>query len=150
MSATVTRCTMRGLLSDPAWPAIQHAYGSEGRYHGMPEPSPQLDAYCALEDAGAIVALRADDADGLCGFAIMLVQRSLHYGVVVAMVESIYAMPRARAAVGRRLLAECEAVARDAGARAIVATAPVGSRLGTVYGLRGYRASSTTYYRMDP
>ena len=147
-TTTINICPIAELWDDPEWEHVSGSYGYEGGYEGMPTPSPQRQHYERLEAAGVSTILRVDSGGLLVGFAILITTINPHYGQRVTIVESAYILPRHRGSAGVRLVRAAESAAVSLGSVCMIATAPIGSRLGRLYELLGFRGTSTTYMRM--
>jgi GNAT superfamily N-acetyltransferase len=147
MSVTIARCGIDTLWSDARFACVASAYADEGAYSGMPTPQPSRDAYRSMEQRGFLAVMRVDRDGALVGFATLVLTVSPHYGVPIAVIESVFVMPEHRGAAGARLVRAIIETARTSGAHTILATAPIGSRLGRMLAKIGFAPTSTTYQR---
>jgi GNAT superfamily N-acetyltransferase len=90
---------------------------------------PQVEAYRAMERAGAFVAFGVYDGDVLVGFASVLMAVMPHDGRKVGTVESIFVSEGHRRDTGGSLMLALEDYAQSAGCADLLYTARVGSRM---------------------
>ncbi len=147
MSVTIARCSIDTLWSDTRFACVVSAYAAEGAYAGMPPPQPSREAYNSMEQRGVLAVMRADRDGALVGFAKLVLTVSPHYGVPIAVIESVFVMREHRSAAGAPLVRAIIKTARTSGAQTILATAPIGSRLGRMLPKIGFSPTSTTYMR---
>ena len=108
----------------------------------------QWPMYEGLESTGRLVVYAAWDGDTLAGSLIFLDSMLPHYGVDVAIVESYYVLPEYRkTGAGLKLLVEAELEATRRGAKAFMASAPIGGRLAEVLPGLGYRETNRVFAR---
>ena len=109
---------------------------------GRPEPNWQM--YETMEQAGLLQVFGAYVEDDLVGFAAVLVMLSPHYGSKLASAESIFVRRKHRPqGAGVELMSAVEEYAQAAGCRALMYSAPAGSRLETLLDKRSNRTGST-------
>ncbi|MDR1351526.1 MAG: GNAT family N-acetyltransferase [Zoogloeaceae bacterium] len=110
--------------------ALIDAYADECALAGLPRPAPDRDLYDDMNTFGALRVFGAFRDDTIIGFAVLLVSPNLHYGILLATMESLFVAKGQRSTgAGLMLLRQAEQAARDAGAQAFLVCAPVGSSL---------------------
>jgi GNAT superfamily N-acetyltransferase len=104
-----------------------------------------------LEEQGRLVVVMVEDGDAAVGYAVVGLVPDLTRGGTTAWVSAIYLAPKYRKAdaLGRRLMAEAEWLARLEGARQVYWPAPSGGPLDRLLGRPGsrYRAHEVVYVR---
>jgi len=135
---TITEIEMSGLADEYASYAVD----------GLPAPNPQWDCYRQMEAQDAICSVGAYESGKLIGFIVMLVHVSLHYGVKIAMAESIFVAHEYRkTGAGIKLIRSFDQFANMSQAKASIVTAPTGGELDKVLSKAGYINTHTTYVK---
>ena len=149
----VTALTFADLSTQPGFPVLLEEYGEECAIDSLPvnlDLNRIMSAYGALADAGMLHIFGAfvPPEPVLVGFLITLVGPLPKYDYTVAATESFFEASAHRSTgAGARLLHAAEACARDAGARGILASAPVGGPLSKVLPRSGYTLKDQVFYR---
>lgn len=150
MSAPVTirQCKLAEIEQNARFPALFAEYAAECALHELPPPDEKLAAYRALDDSGIFHILGAFDGDDLLGFLAFLLPVIPHYGVAIAVGESFFvASAHRKKGVGLKLVHAAEQQAQQAGAPALMLSAPVGSPLERVLPVIGYRETNRVFLR---
>lgn len=144
----IRSCTVAELEAAPNLAEVLAEYAHESSLPELGQPQAQVETYRALESAGVFHPIGAFDGDRLIGFILPLVAPLPHYGVVAGVVESFFVSTADRKrGVGLKLLGATEGLARAAGAKALLVSAPSGGSLSRVLPHRGYRHSNEVFVR---
>lgn len=147
-SAEVRRIDWDTLESDPSFGALVAEYAAECSIAGMPPCDFSREGYGALEACGLMSVAGAYVGGELAGFCTVLVSVIPHYGATAATTESVFVGKAHRGTgVGLQLVREAERIARDRGAVALFASAPVGGSMERLMPALGYRPTSTVFFR---
>lgn len=141
--------TFADLHASPQFAALADEYMRESANPEMGAVVPDIDAYQRAEAAGVLHFVGAYRGNDLVGYVVVAVNTSPHYqGKRVAVTESIFvASAHRRTGAGMKLLRAAEETAREAGAVALVVSAPIGGRLAQVLPRSGFRATNTFFFR---
>ena len=113
----------------------------------MGAAKPDLELYEIYQNAGMIKALGVFDGKSLVGGVAILFSPMAHFAKRGATVESLFLLPKYRhLGVGRRLIAEAKALAKEAGVLGLYITAPKGSRLEAMLIASGVRQTNTVFF----
>jgi GNAT superfamily N-acetyltransferase len=140
-----------GIFADPAFPALCREYAEESAIAGLPDPQEKLAAYQALEAGGSDV-FRAYGAflggTVLIGFVALLTPILPHYGVTVAVAESLFVGGAYRKTGAGMLLIRCaEKRAKEARSPGMLFSAPSGGRLSVLLPRIGYRETNRVFLK---
>lgn len=137
------------ILDAPNAQKLLQEYADECSIPEIGDPTPQVEQYALLEDAGVMHTFAAYEGEELVGFAAVLTSVLPHYSRKVATLESIFISPKHRkGTVGRTLMLVVEQFADVQGCSAVLYTAPTGSRFGKLLAhLPGYRNTNAVYCR---
>jgi len=127
METRIRQCRAREIFNDPAGPALIAEYARECGNALIGKPAPRLDIYENLESNGLGQCFAAYEDKQLVGFAMVVVAVVPHYTLAVATYESVFVSRDA--SCGGQLMDEIERYAKECGCKALVVTAPLGSRL---------------------
>lgn len=122
-------------------------YAAECSIPEMGEANPQREMYRQMESSGMLRFLGVYQDDALIGFAAVLLYILPHYGKKIATMESLFVARSHRSGgAGKELMMAIEALAKDAGAVAILYSAPAESQLERLLTLReAYRRTNSTF-----
>lgn len=124
---TVRKCTVAEIEQQDTFWALLSAYADECKLDGLPEPAPKMETYKLIEMSGTFNLFGAFQDDTLVGFVVLMIPVLPHYGVYVAIAESMFvAKPFRSSGAGLALIRAAEKAARAAKSPAILFTAPVG------------------------
>lgn len=116
---------------------------------GMPSPLYRKDDYLPLEAAGLLTVWCAMYGGYVIGFASCLISKVPHYGVGIAIIESLFVREEVRSlGLGNDFLRAIERHAANVGVYALFASCPIGSDYKTVLKHRAYSAETTTYVKV--
>ncbi len=111
------------------------------------ELAPHLEAYRALEQGGALLALVAYRGDEIAGYSINFIGPHLHYsGLRYAHNDALYVAPAHRGGrLGMALIRRTEALAQERGARLMMWHAKRNTALGKLLPRLGYGVQDIVY-----
>ena len=117
----------------------------------MPKPLYQKEDYLPLEKAGVLTVWCAMYGGLVVGFATCLLSKIPHYGVNIAIAESVFVRKHVRRlGLGIRFLRTIELYALNNDIPVVFASCPMGSDYEKVLIHRGYSAETTTYVKVFP
>lgn len=126
-----------------AEPELLAAYAAECSIPALGPINPQWQTYARLEEAGLFQAFGAYSDGGMIGFATVLTNVLPHYGVRVAVVESVFvAKAWRKGGAGTKLRKAVAEYALWVDCVAILTSAPAGGQLEAVLGKRNQRTGS--------
>lgn len=145
----IQEVSFQELWDTPYFSGACKLYEEECRLLELPECSPQLDMYLAMEKAGVLNCYRAMDSETLAGFIIILTVLNPHHGKKVTCTESIYVLKEYRSSgAGLKLLRAAENKAKELGSMAFAVNAPEGSTLHEVLKKSKFRLSHVSYTKV--
>jgi GNAT superfamily N-acetyltransferase len=148
MSASVRKCSLAELKGNAGFPALFKEYAEECALRDLPAPDEKLAAYDAIERSGVFQIYGAFCGEKLVGVVAVLTPVIPHYGVAIAVAESLFVAKRHRkSGAGIRLLIAAERHAKDIGSPALMVSAPVGGVLAEVLPRLGYRETNRVFLR---
>lgn len=148
MAVDVLRRSAARLIAEPAFPALRREYAAECALHGLPDPAEKLVVYQALDANGAFRAFGAYLDGELVGFVAILAPTLPHYGITVAVAESLFVGKAFRkTGAGLALIRRAEQEARELGSPAILFSSPSGGRLATLLPRIGYRETNRAFMK---
>ncbi|MDR1684876.1 MAG: GNAT family N-acetyltransferase [Desulfovibrio sp.] len=125
-------------------------YAAESSLAGLPDPQEKLSAYLALEMAGSDVftLYGALQGDTLIGFVALLTPVLPHYGIAIAVAESLFVGSAYRkSGAGLLLIRQAERRARELKSPGLLFSAPSGGRLSVLLPRIGYRETNRAYLK---
>lgn len=136
-------------LKAPNSAEVLAQYARESAIGIFGDASPQIGNYMALEAAGSVRLICAYHGKQVAGFAVVLVNVLPHFGKKIGVTESIFVLTEhRRSGLGLRMLDAAERAAREAGAVALSASAPSGSRFAKVLELKkGYVETTRSFLK---
>lgn len=146
---SVRRCSCADVMENPAFPALADEYAEECRIAGLPWPDGKLQTYQYIERSGTFQPLGAFIDDSVVGFAAILAPVIPHYGVTIAVTESLFVGKAFRkTGAGLLLLRAAEAYAREVGSPGMLISAPSGGILDRLLTVRkGFRETNRAYFK---
>lgn len=145
---TVRKCTVSELERCGNFLSLLAEYADESAMAGLPPPGAQMESYRLIERSGIFHSYGAFDGDLLVGFVALLTPILPHYGVSIAVAESLFAAKsHRRRGTGLKLIRAAERHARDVGCPAILFSAPVGGALADVLPKMEYRETSRVFMK---
>lgn len=146
----IDRVTVADLYSRPGFEGMIDEYAKLA-IKKMPKPLYRKEDYLPLEAAGVLTVWCAMYAGLVVGFASCIVSKIPHYGVGVAIGESLFVRESVRRlGLGMRFLDKIERHAVTVGAPAVFLSCPIGSEFEAVLKHRNYSAETTTYVKVLP
>lgn len=148
--ATVRRISVAEAFADHAFPALCREYAKEAAIAGLPDPREKLAAYQALEAGGSDVfcVYGAFLGEALIGFIALLTPVLPHYGVAVAVAESLFvAGEHRKSGAGMLLVRQAEKRAREVRSPGVLFSAPSGGRLAALLPRIGYRETNRVFFK---
>lgn len=114
----------------------------------LPSPLYRKEDYLPLEAAGLLTVWCAMHNGIVIGFASCLLSRIPHYGIGIAIGESLFVRETYRSTwVGTHFIAAIERHARANKAAAVFMSCPLGSEYANLLERRNYSAETTTYVK---
>lgn len=114
----------------------------------LPTPLYRMEDYLPLQAAGLLTVWRASYGGLAVGFASCLISKIPHYGIDIAIAESLFVREEVRAVgYGVRLIAAIERHAQAQGVQAVFLSCPIGSEFSKVLEHRNYSAETTTWVK---
>ncbi|MDR1242720.1 MAG: GNAT family N-acetyltransferase, partial [Deltaproteobacteria bacterium] len=91
-AVVVRQVSVAEAFASRTFPALCREYAEESAIAGLPDPQEKLSAYQALEASGSSVfcAYGAFLGDMLIGFVALLTPVLPHYGITIAVAESLF------------------------------------------------------------
>ena len=144
----IKKITVAELDGSPEFAGLQAEYIEEVKIDGMPPAKAQKTIYENLERAGVFNIFGAYLGDLLVGFVTVLVTVLPHFGVVMAVTESLFVGKDYRkTGAGLQLLKTAERHALVVGSPCLLVSAPVGGALADVLPYVGYTEKNRVFFR---
>ena len=148
MTVQIKRCTVDEFEHSIGFRQLLDEYSEESSLEGLPPAAAKLASYKTLENSGMFAGYGAYDNDILVGLVTIITPVIPHYGVSVAVTESIFAAKAYRkTGVGLMLIRTAEQHARDSGCPAIMISAPVEGPLTEVLPRIKYRETNRVFMK---
>lgn len=150
MAAVVRKISVAEAFSYPEFPALCLEYARESALAGLPDPQEKLSAYQALEASGSdtFCAYGAFLDDRLIGFVVLLTPVLPHYGMTVAVAESLFVGSEYRkSGAGMLLIRQAEKRAKEVRSPGMLFSAPSGGRLAVILPRIGYRETNRVFLK---
>jgi GNAT superfamily N-acetyltransferase len=136
------------LETAPNFLELRDEYAAECAIAGLPPIAEKFEMYRAIEDAGFFQLFGAYVNDKLVGFVSVVVSVIPHFGVPVAVAESLFVASQFRKfGLGLELIREAQSFAASKGSSGILFSAPTGGKLEQILPRMGFRATNTTFYK---
>lgn len=134
---------------EEAGPLLVEHWGEVARNKEVMVLKPNVLAYQALEDAGALISLGAFDDGRMVGYAVTICSAHLHYAdLIYASNDVIFVAGSHRnGPAGIRLMRETERLALERGARLILWHAKPDTTLDRILPRMGYGVQETVFSR---
>lgn len=149
-TCTVRRISVTEAFTHSTLPALCREYAEESAIYGLPDPQEKLAAYQALEAGGSDVfcAYGAFLDDMLIGFIVLLTPVLPHYGVAVAVAESLFVgKAHRKTGAGTLLIRRAEQRAREMRSPGMLFSSPSGGRLSVLLPRIGYRETNRVFFK---
>ena len=150
VAATVRQISVAEAFANKEFPALCREYAKESALAGLPDPQEKLSAYQALEASGSDVfsVFGAFLGDTLIGFVALLTPVLPHYGVAVAVAESLFVGSEYRkTGAGLMLIRQAEKRARERRSPGVLFSSPSGGRLAALLPRIGYRETNRVFLK---
>jgi GNAT superfamily N-acetyltransferase len=146
---TVRRVGCAEVMEHADFPELAAAYAEECRIAGLPMPDGKLEIYQMLEGGGCFQGLGAFLGERLIGFAVVIAAVTPHYGVQIAVTESLFVgKPYRKTGAGLALLRAAEDYARSVGSPGLLVSAPTGGVLARVLERKkGFRETNRAFFK---
>ena len=145
---TVRKCSVAEIEANDAFSSLWREYSAEAAIAGFPPPTEKLATYRLIETSGAFHAYGAFLAKRLVGFMAVLTPVIPHYGIAIAVTESLFVGSEHRkTGAGIKLIRTAERHAREAGSPGLLISAPMGGRLADVLPRLGYRETNRVFMK---
>jgi hypothetical protein len=131
---------------DEANKLLQAHWEEIAPYQDLFKLEPSVEAYQALEKAGALAIVTARDDGVLVGYFIMFCRPHPHYKSVMVAVEDIkFLSPNYRGVTGLKMIKFAEQLARQLGCKVIFQRSKAKSEHGPMYARLGYDLIDEVY-----
>lgn len=145
---TIKACPLADIVGDAGFIDLHRDYAKECAIAGLPPPDEKLAAYGAIAQSGVFTAYGAFIEDRLIGFMAVLTPVIPHYGIAIAIAESLFVGAAFRSSrAGLALIRAAERHAQDAGSPGLLLSAPTGGRLARLLPLIGYRETNRAFFK---
>jgi GNAT superfamily N-acetyltransferase len=133
-------------LWDEMYPLLEAHWEEIAHYKDIPL-EPDVTAYAALEEAGALRCYTVRDADKLIGYAVFFVRRGMHYsGSLQAIQDVLFLLPEyRRGGTGPRLIRYSERQLAAEGVQAVYHHCKITNRVGGLLVRLGYELIDEVY-----
>lgn len=136
------------LEKDQNFSALRDEYSEECAIAGLPPIAEKFEVYKRMEDVGFFHLFGAYSGDRLVGFVSVIISIIPHYGVAVAVAESLFLSKEFRSTtLGRSLISAAEDCSKDAGSSGLLFSAPTGGQLSKLLPNIGYRETNVTFFK---
>ena len=144
----IMRTSVRHLLACPEIADLMREYAEQANAL-LSAPTPQMEGYIKMEEAGYLHAIGAFIDGKLVGFAGLIVTVLPHYGQLSASMESLFVSKAHRkSGAGLKLIKEAENMARDLGATSFAMTVPATGKLSSIASRIGYRKTNEVFLKV--
>lgn len=144
----VRRCSVKELESNTNFPALVTEYKEEAKIAELPDPDQTLSSYRLLDNMPIFACYGAFKDDLLIGFVAVLTPIIPHYGVALAVTESLFVQKQYRnTGAGLKLLREAELHAKRCYAPGLLVSAPAQGQLAKVLPKMGFRETNKVFFR---
>lgn len=141
------KMTVEELYSKPGFQEMINEYAKLA-ITKLPAPLYRKEDYMPLEAAGILTVWGYMYEGSVVGFTSCLLSRIPHYGIGIAIAESLFAVESMRGkGIGNQLIAAVEEHARAAGVGAVFMSCPIGSEFEIVLQRRHYSAETITHVK---
>jgi GNAT superfamily N-acetyltransferase len=149
-AAEVRKISVAEAFARPEFSVLCREYAAESAIAGLPDPKEKLSAYQALEAGGntAFCAYGAFLGGRLIGFIVLLTPVLPHYGIAVAVAESLFVGSAYRkSGAGMLLIRRAEQRAKELRSPGILLSSPTGGRLAVLLPRIGYRETNRVFFK---
>lgn len=143
----IERITVAQLYRRPGFEEMIAEYSAHA-IKSLPKPLYREEDYTKLEALGILAVWCAMHDGNVVGFATCLSSMIPHYGIGIAIAESLFVRKGSRVlGLGIRLISAVERHSASLGAPAVFFSCPIGSGYDKVLLHRHYSAETTTYVK---
>ena len=147
-SITIRPCTASEVINSPEFPALRAEYAAESAVRGLPDPAEKEAMYQLMEANGAFQLFGAFLGAELVGFVAVLAPVLPHYGIPIAVTESLFvAAAHRKTGAGMALIRQAERHARAIGSPGLLVSAPSGGRLCAILPRIGYHETNRAFLK---
>lgn len=147
----IDRCAFAELEGESRFLPMAGEYADECALAGLPPIDAKFASYPMLDASGFFHVYRAKVDGELVGFVTLLMPVIPHYGVAVAVAESLFvSKPHRKTGAGLKLIRTAEKHAREAGSPALMLSAPTGGVLAELLPNMGYRETNRVFMKDFP
>lgn len=148
---SIRKCLFSEIAENRNFPVLAHEYAEESSLAGLPDPDEKAASYRLLQYSPIFNAFGAFDEDLLIGFAFVLTPIIPHYGVAIAVTESLFVGKEyRRSGAGLKLIRAAEGLAKDLQTPGILFSAPSKGQLAEVLPRMGYRETNRVFLKGFP
>lgn len=141
----VERTCIAELYADPGFTPMVEEYASHAN-RLFPKATFRQEDYMRAEATGNMASWRVMSGDVLCGFMIILSAPSLHFGVTMGVVESLFVMKKYRmTGAGKHLIDQARAYAKAQGFSPLIVQCPYGAKLARLLENEGFTPEIICY-----
>lgn len=151
MTLVIRKSTIDEIDNSPNTLRLLEEYAIESSIEGLPKPSAKLIIYKHLESAGTLMPIIALKDNNLIGLVSILAPIIPHYGILVAVAESLFVMKEYRnTGAGLKLIRAAEKYAKEIGSPGLLLSAPTGGELEKILPRMGYKETNKAFFRKFP
>lgn len=144
----IRKCSVKELESNLNFHTLIKEYTEEAKIAELPNPDQTLASYRLLDSMPIFGSYGAFVDDMLIGFVAILTPIIPHYGVALAVTESLFVQKAYRhTGAGLKLLREAELHAKRMFAPGLLVSAPAQGQLAKVLPKMGFRETNKVFYR---
>lgn len=145
----VRTCSVAEIVNAPNFAEFVTEYAAQSQFAQLGEARPHLDTYYVLEKSGLFHAAGAFDDGKVVGFIFSIINMLPHQGWTASTVESFFVSAEYRKrGVGLNLLRHTEKKAQECGAKVLLVSAPVESRLAQMLPYRDYTLGNQVFVKV--
>ena len=149
MFVDIRKCAFGEVEGNTCFPALRQEYADECRLAGLPPPTEKLAIYHQLDTQPFFTVFGAFEETSLIGFVALLHPTVPHYGIVIAVAESLFVGKRhRRTGAGLRLIKQAEQYAAEISSPGILFSAPSGGILADVLPRIGYKETNRAFLKV--
>jgi GNAT superfamily N-acetyltransferase len=151
MTLIIRKSTVDEIDNSPNTLRLLEEYAEESAIEGLPKPTAKLLVYKHLENTGTLVPFIALKDNNLIGLVTILAPIIPHYGILVAVAESLFVIKEYRkTGAGIKLISAAEKYAKEIGSPGLLLSAPSGGDLEKILPRYGYRETNKAFFRKFP
>lgn len=144
----IKKINFSDLENSPNFTELLIEYERECSIDGLPPIAEKFAIYRQMENTGFFHLFGAYNGDTLVGFVSVIVTAIPHYGIPIAVAESLFLSKDFRVSnYGLSLINAAQDMARSSGSPGILFSAPMGGQLAKLLPRIGYRETNTTFFK---